>query len=571
MPVRRLVALAAVAAAAIALAPPALADHAGDVKAEHRGDHGFRWRDPNAGPVPLAAPAGAHLSYFGGRVVSNVQVVQVIWGTGSFLPQVTSTASPSIATFYQGVLNSPYVDWLTEYDTSVAGGTNQSIGRGSFFGQFVITPSVTAATITDAQIQSELAAQIAAGHLPAPTVDAAGNTNTYYAVFFPHGKTISQGGSSSCVAGGFCAYHGTVAANASHREFYYGVHPDMQAGSGCDRGCGTAPTTFQNQTSVSSHELVETMTDPEVGLATTFAPPLAWYDRVNGEIGDICNAQQGTVVGSDGVTYTVQTEFSNVANNCIVSRAPVANDFSIAVSPASQTVAPGASTTYTVTTAVTGGTAQTIALSATPPAGFTATFSPASVTAGGSSTLTVAVAAGTANQTVSFTVTGTAASGAHTATVTTVVSTTPPPANAIVNGGFETGSLSGWTATGVAGVSTASRSGAFAAQLGSTSPSLTSSIAQTFTAPAGSTQLTFFYRMTCPDTVTFDWVTATLRDLTTATTRTILPRTCATNAAYVQVTATLTAGHRYTLTLTNRDDNFAGDASFTLFDDVAVR
>src|ERR1051325_1327017 len=53
-----------------------------------------------------SAPAGAHLQYFGGRVVSNIQVVQVIWGTGSYIPEVLSTASPSMATFYQGVLNS---------------------------------------------------------------------------------------------------------------------------------------------------------------------------------------------------------------------------------------------------------------------------------------------------------------------------------------------------------------------------------------------------------------------------------------------------------------------------------
>src|SRR5690348_15239667 len=36
-----------------------------------------------------SAPAGAHLNYYGGRVVSNMQVVQVIYGTGSYLPQVT--------------------------------------------------------------------------------------------------------------------------------------------------------------------------------------------------------------------------------------------------------------------------------------------------------------------------------------------------------------------------------------------------------------------------------------------------------------------------------------------------
>jgi len=44
--------------------------------------------------------------------------------------------------------------------------------------------------------------------------------------------------------------------------------------------------------SVASHELVEATTDPAAGLATTFAPPLAWYDRAFGEIGDICTAQQ---------------------------------------------------------------------------------------------------------------------------------------------------------------------------------------------------------------------------------------------------------------------------------------
>ena len=58
-------------------------------------------------------------------------------------------------------------------------------------------------------------------------------------------------------------------------------------------------------------------TDPAVGLATTYAPPLAWYNRTYGEIGDICNAQQGTVVGGDGATYVVQKEWSNARKACI--------------------------------------------------------------------------------------------------------------------------------------------------------------------------------------------------------------------------------------------------------------
>ena len=64
----------------------------------------------------------------------------------------------------------------------------------------------------------------------------------------------------------FCAYHGTVAAGGSVPEFYYSVLPDFTTG-GMTSGCGTG-TRFQNESSVSSHEMIETVTDAEVGLAT---------------------------------------------------------------------------------------------------------------------------------------------------------------------------------------------------------------------------------------------------------------------------------------------------------------
>jgi hypothetical protein len=44
--------------------------------------------------------------------------------------------------------------------------------------------------------------------------------------------------------------------------------------------------------------------------------PLAWYDPTFGEIGDICNGQQGTTTGN-GHNYVIQLEFSNAANNCV--------------------------------------------------------------------------------------------------------------------------------------------------------------------------------------------------------------------------------------------------------------
>jgi len=399
--------------------------------------HGQPWRDPNQLQI-FAAPAGAHLNYHGGRVISNVQVVEVVYGSGSFLSQVTGTATPNIPSFYQGILNSAYVDWLTEYNTTTVPTprSNQTIGRGSFSQRITITPAASrnGTTISDANIQAELSAQIAAGTLPAPSHDAAGNNNTYYAVFFPHGKTITQGGSNSCQAGGFCAYHGTISNAGGQGEVYYGVHPDMQAGSGCDTGCGNG-TPFANQQSVSSHELIEAVTDPEIGLATVIGAPIAWYDSTNGEIGDICNAQQGTVVGSDNVTYTVQKEFSNSANDCIVSKAVAGNDFTISASPNSVSVVQGNNGTSTIATAVSSGSAQSVSLTATGlPSGTTASFNPASVTAGGSSTLTLSVGASTAAGTYSITVTGTGSAATHSTTVSLTVTTAG-------GGGCETGTF----------------------------------------------------------------------------------------------------------------------------------
>jgi hypothetical protein len=37
------------------------------------------------------------------------------------------------------------------------------------------------------------------------------------------------------------------------------------------------------------------------------------------------------------------------------------------------------------------------------------------------------------------------------------------------------------------------------------------------------------------------------------------------------VSASVTAGHSYTLTLTSHDDNYSTDATYTLYDDVVVQ
>src|SRR5205823_11716413 len=62
----------------------------------------------------------------------------------------------------------------------------------------------------------------------------------------------------------------------------------------------------------------------------------------------------------------------------------------------------------------------------------------------------------------------------------------------------------------------------------------------------------------------------TLKDNTTGTTTTVLAKTCTNSGAWQQASAAATGGHSVTLTLSNHDDNYAGDPTYTLYDDVAI-
>src|SRR5439155_13798604 len=141
----------------------------------------------------------------------------------------------------------------------------------------------------------------------------------------------------------------------------------------------------------------------------------------------------------------------------------------------------------------------------------------------------------------------------------------------LTNGGFESG-LAAWTSSGTTSVSSSGHTGS-AAMVGSTSPtSGDSSVAQTFTAPSTGGSLTFWYKVVCPDSLTYDWATATLKDNTTgAAAVTVLVKVCSNTGAWQQSAAqTLTASHSYTLTLISHDDNYASDPTYTLYDDVTI-
>lgn len=150
---------------------------------------------------------------------------------------------------------------------------------------------------------------------------------------------------------------------------------------------------------------------------------------------------------------------------------------------------------------------------------------------------------------------------------------TVPPGSSVVNGDFETGNLSGWTRAGTASVVQGTvHGGGDAALVGSvkTRTNGDSRIAQSFTAATGSSTLSFWYDTNCQDDVGYGWSTATLTDTTTGASTTVLPHTCLKDDLWHQVTAPVTAGDSYTLTLASHDDNDPGNPTATYYDDVTV-
>jgi hypothetical protein len=252
--------------------------------------------EANEGTSPFAAASPNDLTYGGGPLITKAKIVAVFWGSN-----VNSTVTAQIGGFYSTMVNHPYVDWLSEYSVS-----GKNIGRGTFGGSFTITPGKTSTSLTDGDIATELASQMAKGNIPLS------NSNTIYMVHFPKGITISAFGQTSCVAGGFCAYHffAKKKVNLTTRTFFYGVMPDFSAGSGCDTVCG-ADTMFQNFTSTASHEVIEAITDPT---------PFNGWNGANGEISDVCNQQHATIRGTDGTAFTVQRNWSNTGQACIFRR-----------------------------------------------------------------------------------------------------------------------------------------------------------------------------------------------------------------------------------------------------------
>jgi len=211
------------------------------------------------------------VTYNGGDIITNVNAQAVYlgsqWANSSMQSQETQLDS-----FLSTIVNSSYMNMLTNAGYGVGLGT---ASKGA------VDNLSLGSTITDAQIQADIQAMIKAGTVQAPT------PNQLYVVYVQPGVVIQLGSDASNTT--FLGYHGAFAGtNLSGQavDIHYAVisYPgNGTAGQNFSAVSQGFSSNLNEMTVVSSHELTEAITDPNVNYKT-----LGWYDSLyNGEIGDL--------------------------------------------------------------------------------------------------------------------------------------------------------------------------------------------------------------------------------------------------------------------------------------------
>ncbi|MFJ4502067.1 M28 family peptidase [Streptomyces sp. NPDC088864] len=270
---------------------------------------------------------------------------------------------------------------------------------------------------------------------------------------------------------------------------------------------------------------------------------------------------------ADGVAYTLW-------KSAVGSTAP-GDDFSVSVNPVSGSVQPGGSVTATVSTATTGGDAQSVRLSASgAPSGVTVSFSPSTVQSGASATMTVSASAQTTAGTYTLVVTGTG-TATHTTTYSLVVGGSGgcEPRQVVGNGGFENGTTPWSQTSGVINNRTSEKpahSGAYQAWLGGWGSTHSDYVTQSVTVPSGCAtyRLSFYLRTDTaetPDGNAYDTFTVKLGSRTLATYSNLDA-----TGGYVQRTFDVSSAAGQTLTLSFTSDEDAYLQTSFVLDDVAL-
>jgi phosphate-induced protein 1 len=376
---------------------PVFADARPDVRPNGRGDviHGHQ-KAATGGAVVQ----GNGISYHNGPVIHGTTNVYYIW-YGDWSQD--SSANAILTDFASNVGGSPYFNINTTYGDTTANVTNSVHYAGSS------TDSGSLGTsLNDNSIWSIVTSAISSGKLPL-------DGNAVYFVLTAPGVAETTGFLTQ-----YCGWHTYGTYNGTNVKFSFvgdAKGPSLGSCAIQTSGSPNGDPSADAMASVIAHELEESVSDPLLN---------AWYDSTGAENADKCAWTFGTEYPAGGGVanmklgtrdFLIQQNWLNANGGACALSYASAPDFSVSVSPSSQSILQGATTgTYTASASPIGGFTGTVNWTmSTPPAGITASA------ISSSGTFTLAASTTVAPGTYSVTITGTSGSLVHTATASVVV------------------------------------------------------------------------------------------------------------------------------------------------------
>ena len=249
---------------------------------------GRKLRRQRANPVSVVAAQVEVLesrqlltvTFHGGALLTSVSAQAVYLGSDWQNTSTLQTQKGQLDQFVSTIVQSSYMDMLTNAGYNVGRGTSTS-------GAIDNLALNKTSGVTDSQIRADLQAMITAGQVQAP------GANNLYVIYVEPGVVINTSFGASNTA--FLGYHGAFAGHAASgaaADIHYAIiaYPGAPNFSASSQGFAS---NLDDLTAVSSHEIAESITDPNVNYKA-----LGWYDdQLNGEIGDLAVGHYATLSG----------------------------------------------------------------------------------------------------------------------------------------------------------------------------------------------------------------------------------------------------------------------------------